>query len=331
VGGLLVALWPDDEKVCDAAAVTRKVLPSVVTVVVGGSDGTGGNDGSGGNGTGELVAEGGYVLTNHHVVAAVVDGRATATVHYSDGATSPATLVGADLATDLAVLKAEDGAEGRPLLPYGDSSDVRVGQPVVAIGAPLGLSNTVTAGIVSALGRYVPVPQDDDRTAHLLDSIQTDAAINPGNSGGPLVGCDGHLLGVNTAIATVPNSEGVGGGGSVGLGFAVPVTIAEPIAEQLVDNGSASHPVLGFGAHPATVAGSDEPVGLVVDEVQPGGPAAAAGLQVGDLVTEVDGDPARDTEQLVLLTLTHDAGDTVTFTVRRGDDTREVELALGEP
>ena len=156
--------------------------------------------------------------------------------------------MGADFTTDLAVIKAEDGADGRPLLPPGDSDGVRVGQPVVALGAPLGLSNTVTAGIVSALGRYVPIPADTGRVAHLLDAIQTDAAINPGNSGGPLVDCDGAQVGVNSAISTVPNSEGVGGGGSVGLGFAIPMSIAIPIADQLIESGQVDHPVLGLAA-----------------------------------------------------------------------------------
>lgn len=315
----------DDEAACRSAEVAETVLPSVVTVMVGSADG------SRGNGSGELIAEGGYLLTNEHVVTAAVDGPARLSVRYSDGTVSPAELVGVDQVTDLAVLRALDGAEGRPLLPYGEASELRVGQPVVALGAPLGLSDTVTAGIVSALGRYIPVPSEDRRTAHLLDSIQTDAAINPGNSGGPLVDCAGHLMGVNTVIATVPNSEGITGGGSVGLGFAVPATIAEPVAEDLIADGRVSHPVLGFAAHPVSEAGSSDPVGLLVTDVQADGPAARAGLRAGDVVLTIDGARARSADQLVLAALSREAGDTVALQVQRDGGTRDLEITLGSP
>jgi len=322
VGGLIVIASQDDEPTsCVATTVAREVLPSVVTIAVTEPSG------AGGNGTGALIRADGYILTNEHVIDAAVSGQASVTVHYSDGRTTSATVVGADFTTDLAVIKAEDGADGRPLLPTGDSDGVRVGQPVVALGAPLGLSNTVTAGIVSALGRYVPIPADTGRVAHLLDAIQTDAAINPGNSGGPLVDCDGAQVGVNSAISTVPNSEGVGGGGSVGLGFAIPMSIATPIADQLIESGQVAHPVLGLAAR--TVA--EEPTGLQVTAVAPGGPAAAAGLQVGDVITEIDGQAADNTEQLVLVSLRHEAGDGVPVTYTRDGETRTAELTLAAP
>ena len=325
VGGLIVIASEDQDDdeptACSATVVAREVLPSVVTIAVTEPSGTGGN------GTGALVRADGYILTNEHVIDAAVSGQATMTVHYSDGRTSPATVVGADFTTDLAVIKAEDGADGRPLLPMGDSDGVQVGQPVVALGAPLGLSNTVTAGIVSALGRYVPIPADTGRVAHLLDAIQTDAAINPGNSGGPLVNCDGAQVGVNAAISTVPNSEGVGGGGSVGLGFSIPMSIADPIAEQLIESGRVDHPVLGLAAR--TVA--EGPTGLQVTAVAPGGPAAAAGLRVGDVITEIDGQAADNTEQLVLVSLRHKAGDAVPVTYLRDGDSRTTELTLAAP
>jgi len=327
VGGLIVIASQDDEEPtgCPATAVAQDVLPSVVTIEV--TEPTGG----GGNGTGALVRADGYVLTNEHVIDAAVSGRAAITVRYSDGRTSPATVVGADLTTDLAVIKAEDGADGRPLLPRGDSDGVRVGQPVVALGAPLGLSNTVTAGIVSALGRYVPIPADTGRVAHLLDALQTDAAINPGNSGGPLVDCDGAQVGVNSAISTVPNSEGVGGGGSVGLGFAIPMSIADPIADELIENGRVAHPVLGLAARPVGDDPTRPPTGLAVTAIVPGGPAEQAGLRVGDVITEIDGQAADNTEQLVLVGLRHDAGDTVSVSYLRDGAERSAEVTLAAP
>ncbi|MFT3873232.1 MAG: trypsin-like peptidase domain-containing protein [Nocardioides sp.] len=312
-----------EDVVCRASRVADRVLPSVVTIAARGGAGSG-------TGTGLLIRDGGYLLTNEHVVSpAGEDGQLT--IRYHDGTSSPATLVGADFSTDLAVLKADDGAEGRPLMTYGDSDALHVGQPVVALGAPLGLSSTVTAGIVSALGRYVPIPSQERGTAHLLDAIQTDAAINPGNSGGPLVNCAGELIGVNTAIATVPNSAGVSGGGSVGLGFSVPVAVVAPIAEQLIETGNANHPVIGLAAHAVGSAGSTQPDGLLVTKVVSGGPAAQAGLRAGDLITEVDGRPARDTEQLVLATLTRGAGDTLSLTFVRAGAEQSAEVTLVAP
>ena len=199
---------------------------------------------------------------------------------------------------------------------------------MVALGAPLGLASTVTTGIVSALGRYVPVPASSGAVHHLLDAIQTDAAINPGNSGGPLVACDGAMVGVNSAIATVPNSEGVAGGGSVGLGFAIPVSVAVPIADQIITTGGANHPVIGLAAHPVEPSGS-VPSGLLTTDVPAGGPADQAGIGVGDVITEIDGDPARSADQLVLATLTRSAGDALSVTVVREGATHDLEVILG--
>ena len=321
LGGLVVDAAQEGGGGCNATSVAGDVLPSVVTVLVVGPDGTRSN------GTGALVRADGYVLTNEHVVSTAVDGGAEVTVQYSDGTESDAFVVGVDAATDLAVLRAEDGADGRPLLDPAPRA-VRVGQPVVALGAPLGLSNTVTAGIVSALGRYVPVPAGDGRVAHLLDAIQTDAAINPGNSGGPLVDCSGRQVGVNTAISTVPNSEGVGGGGSVGLGFAIPMSVAGPVADELIEHGRANHPVLGLAARVVAEDPERPPGGLEVTAVAPGGPAATAGLAPGDIITEIDGERAVSTEQLVLATLRHEAGDSIRVGYRRGGDTGTADITL---
>ena len=326
VGGLAVRaiVGPaSDVSACDVQWVADRVLPSVVTITAASASG------NAGTGTGEVVAAGGYVLTNQHVVSpAGSDGRLT--VQYSDGSHTDATLVGEDVATDLAVVKADDEAAGRPVIGLGSSADLRVGRPVVALGAPLGLSGTVTAGIVSALGRYVPVPTGSGQLHHLIDAIQTDAAINPGNSGGPLVDCDGAMIGVSSAIATVPDAAGVGGGGSVGLGFAIPVGVAGPIAHALITTGTANHPVVGLTAH--TVAGEGSgPSGLLVTEVAPGSPAADAGLRAQDVVVAINGSPARTTDDLVLATLTHTAGDTLSLTYLRDGTSRETELVLGEP
>ena len=314
------------EATCVAATVAQKVLPSVVTIL------TRSSEGAQGNGSGEIIRTGGYILTNDHVISSAADGGGV-TVVYSDGTSTPATIVGRDPATDLAVIKASDDADGRPLIAIGESGAVRVGQPVVALGAPLGLSSTVTAGIVSALDRYVPVPAGNGVTAHLIDAIQTDAAINPGNSGGALVNCAGDLVGVNSAIATVPNAAGHSGGGSVGLGFAIPVDLAEPLAEQLIANGHANHPSFGLQAQtiPNVSGEGAASSGLFVTAVDPGGPAERAGIRVGDVITMIDGQPAAGVADLEKAALTRQAGDTVPITYTRDGQstTTDVTLATG--
>ncbi len=200
---------------------------------------------------------------------------------------------------------------------------------MVALGAPLGLFSTVTTGVVSALDRYVPVPAGDGVTAHLLDAVQTDASINPGNSGGALVDCAGDLVGVNTAIATVPNAAGHSGGGSVGLGFAIPVDLAEPLAEQLISTGHVNHPTFGLQAQSIPqVEGA--PAGLFVTVVDPGGPADSAGIQAGDVISEVEGQPAATVAVLEKAALTRQAGDTVEITYVRDGKTTTTNVALGD-
>ncbi len=327
-GGLIGAVTVSgmssmDERVCRSTTVADRTLPSVVTVLTAGSSGSG-------NGTGQLIRSGGYVLTNDHVISSVASGGALA-IQYSDGTRSAATIVGRDPATDLAVLKAADGAKDRPLIRIGSSESLRIGQPVVALGAPLGLSSTVTTGIVSALGRLVSVPSATGPAAHLIDAIQTDAAINPGNSGGPLVDCGGALVGINTAIAVVPTPQG-GGGGNVGVGFSIPVDLATPIADQLITKGRAAHPDLGLSAQPLFVnSAAGGPRGLFVTEVDPGGPAEKAGIQVGDVIIEIAGEPARSVEQLVVKTLTMNVGDTVPVSVWREGKRINAGIVLGEP
>ena len=192
---------------CPVTSVADQVVPSVVTIAASGPGGDG-------TGSGEVIRSGGYMLTNNHVIWIAASGGSIE-ILFSDGQTAPATITGRDPQTDLAVLK---------VISLGSSS-VKVGQPVVAIGAPLGLSGTVTSGIVSALDRTVQVPGENNRSALLVSAVQTDASINPGNSGGALVNCEGQLVGVPTAGATVPDS----GGGSIGLGFAIPADLAKSI------------------------------------------------------------------------------------------------------
>jgi putative serine protease PepD len=327
VGGLLVrgstsnSSSSTDGVVCRTTSVADAVLPSVVTIDAHGPDG------ESGTGSGELIRDGGYVLTNQHVVGPA-GSHGKLTVRYSDGTGSKAVLVGEDVTTDLAVIRTDDRAEGRPLIDTGSSSELRVGSHVVALGAPLGLVSTVTTGIVSALGRYVPVPTETGKTHHLVDAIQTDASINPGNSGGPLVDCAGYMVGVNSAIITVPNAEGVSGGGSVGLGFAIPVGIAKPIAGELIRTGRANHPVLGLAAQPLPSADGAPAPGLFVTQVLRGGPAALAGMLPGDVITEIAGAPAQSPDQLVVVTLGRSPGDVVSITYRREDASHTVDIAL---
>jgi putative serine protease PepD len=307
--------------VCDAERVARDVLPTIVTIGVSAADG------SGGTGSGEVITSDGYILTNNHVIAPAAEG-ADIVVLYSDGTSHPAKLVGRSERADVAVVKVD--ATGLPVIQQGNSAALKVGQPVVALGAPLGLSSTVTTGVVSALGRTVPVAGDGDRNAVLADAIQTDASINPGNSGGALVDCDGRLVGVNSAIATVPGANGVAGGGSVGIGFAIPETVAIPIAEQIIKTGNVTYPTFGIGVTPIQPgAQGSEQTGLYVQSVTPGGPAAQAGIQEGDIITKVDGKPVASIDDLTAIQLTSKPGDTVEVTYDRDGETQRTTVTLG--
>jgi putative serine protease PepD len=311
---------------CDAVGVANAVLPTIVTINVAAPDGSG-------VGSGEIVRNDGYIVTNNHVISAAADGGQI-TVTFSNGHTEEAKLVGRDPRSDLAVLKVSATSD-LPVIGIGNSEKIAVGQPVVALGAPLGLSSTVTGGIVSALGRNVPVPSDNGETTVLAGAIQTDAAINPGNSGGALVDCRGDMLGVNTAIATVPNAEGTGGGGSVGIGFAVPVNFAMQIADDLIAHGEVSYAYFGVEVTPIPQAVADRwgiEDGLYVQTVDPAGSAAKAGLKQGDIITEIDGQPATNPDVLTHVVLTKKAGDTVKITyVRDGTEHTVAATLVGQP
>jgi len=325
-GGVVVHQTSSSVRVsgCSASTIADAVLPSVVTIAVR-------NGASSGSGSGETLHANGYILTNDHVIAAGANGGVI-TVVFSSGRQEQAALVGRSTRLDLAVLRVTS-ADRLPTIALGRAEQLRVGQPVVALGAPLGLSGTVTAGIVSALGRDVPVPADNGKTALLPGAIQTDAAINPGNSGGPLVDCAGKLIGVNTAIATVPNEAGQSGGGSVGIGFAIPVDLATTVADQIIATGTFSGPYFGVStqAIPAAVAARfGVPGGLFVQAVANAGPAAKGGLQVGDIITHVAGQTTDLPDSLFTITVTKKPGDRVEVAYLRGGQNSTTSVTLAE-
>jgi putative serine protease PepD len=241
---------------CPVTSVADQVVPSVVTISATAPGG------GGGTGSGEVIRSSGYILTNNHVISVAATSGGSVEVLFADGKTVSATITGRDPQTDLAVLKVQSSDDSK-VISLGSSSSVKVGQPVVAIGAPLGLSGTATSGIVSALDRTVEVPGENDRSALLVSAVQTDASINPGNSGGALVNCEGQLIGVPTAGATVPNS----GGGSIGLGFAIPVDLAKSVADEIIATGRVTHAFFGLQTAPIPPAAAEQaglPEGLYV-------------------------------------------------------------------
>ncbi len=309
---------------CAVTQVADQVVPSVVTISVEGPGGAG-------TGSGEVIRSDGYILTNNHVIAAAASGGSVQ-VQFSDGKTAPATITGRDPQTDLAVLKVND-TQNLSVLSMGSSSSLQVGQPVVVIGAPLGLSGTVTSGIVSALDRTIQVPGEGNSSALLVSAVQTDAAINPGNSGGSMVNCAGQLVGIPTAGATVPTASGeASSGGSIGLGFAIPVDLAQTISDEIIATGTVTHAYFGVSAlpiPPAAAAAAGVPEGLYVKAVVPGGPAAQAGLRPGDVITTINGAPATTTTQLQELTLTKKPGDTVQLGYYRNGTQATATVTLG--
>jgi S1-C subfamily serine protease len=293
--------------------IAARVTPAVVSIEVRVGQ-------AGATGSGVVVeADDGYIVTNNHVVSGA-DGIEGAEIRavFSDGSGSAARIVGRDPASDIAVLKVEKPA----LVPaqLGDSADVVVGDPVVAIGSPLGLAGTVTTGIVSALERPVRLSGEGSDTNAVISAVQTDAPINPGNSGGALVDATGAVIGINTAIASV-------GGGSVGLGFAIPIDTVRDIAEQLISTGRAVHAALGVNARSVTDGTRD---GALVLNVEPGSAAAKAGIREQDVVIEVEGKAVGSSEELVVAVDSHDPGDTVTVEIVRDGSSREVEATLDE-
>lgn len=316
-------MMPESGQPASVAAIAQAVLPSVVFISVQSSEGSG-------VGSGFVVREDGYIVTNAHVIAGANDGEVT--VRFDDGDSFPAEVVGTDTAYDIAVLKVD--ADGLPALAFGDSSALQVGESVVAVGAPLGLDSTVTLGIVSALER--PVSTGQGANASFINAIQTDAAINPGNSGGPLVDLRGRVIGVNSALAQIPESAVTGPVGNIGLGFAIPAQQAEYTAQQLIDTGTSDYPVIGvlvdtsYSGPGARVLPEDtENLEEGTEIIAPGGAAEEAGIQPGDILLSVDGRPIEDSQQLIVVLRSYRVGDTVEIVVRNGDgDERTVSMTL---
>jgi putative serine protease PepD len=308
--------------VCDVTSIAAQDLPSVVTISAKGSGGAG-------TGSGEVINSDGYIMTNNHVIAIAAHGGSVQ-VEFSDGATAPATITGRDPLTDLAVLKVSTSHALRPIA-MGSSSSVEVGQGVVVLGAPLGLSNTVTSGIVSALDRTIQVPAENDSTALLVSAVQTDAAINPGNSGGAMVNCSGQLIGVPTAGATVPSSSGESSGGSIGLGFAIPVDLAKTVTSEIISTGRVTHAFFGISTlpTPSTATEGQTVQGLFVRQVVAGGPSAVAGLLAGDVITKINGAPATSNVQIQEITLTQKPGTKVAVDYSRNGKSASTTVTLG--
>ncbi|MGH3773494.1 MAG: S1C family serine protease [Pseudonocardiaceae bacterium] len=294
--------------------VAQKVTPSVVQLRVHGAQ-------MADEGSGIVLSSDGLILTNNHVVEPAAT-RGAVDVVLQDGRTVSAQIVGRAPSFDLAVVRAD--ASGLTPAQLGNSSTVRVGQQVVAIGSPLGLSGTVTSGIISALDRPVRAGGEGSGQETVLDAIQTDAAINPGNSGGPLTDMQGRVIAINAAIASL--SFGNGQAGSIGLGFAIPIDQARRIANDLVHNGQATQAVLGV----SVPAGRPEAGAAMVVGVTPGSAAAAAGIQTGEMITKV-GDRLIDSgDALIAAIRSYPPGSQVTITVKNSAGTsRQVQATLG--
>jgi len=292
------------------AGVAERVLPSVVTVRVAG----------GGNfsvGSGFVVTGDGYVITNDHVVAASSE---RVTVTFTDGAVAAAEVVGSEPESDLAVIRINGGRTLTPV-EFGDSDAIAVGDPVLAFGSPLALANTVTSGIVSAVDRTMRAGEPGGPVRYYA-AIQTDAAVNQGNSGGPLVDGAGRVIGVNSVIKSLANSEDEAG--NIGLAFAIPINQAKRVAQEIIDTGKARRTVFG-----AQVEGSTLPSGGVrLSTVEENGPAGAAGLRAGDVVTKLDGRVLEESADLIALVRKYPPGEVVTVEYRRGSEQRKASVTL---
>ncbi|MGY1550930.1 S1C family serine protease [Microbacterium sp. A588] len=336
----------------ETTAIATKVLPSVVTIEAAGQS-------ESGSGSGVILSEDGYVLTNTHVVTlGGASGDAAIRVTTSDGHLYDASIVGTDPIYDLAVIKLEDAEDLSPIA-FTDSSEINVGSTAVAVGAPLGLSNSVTTGIVSALNRSIQIassalPESADQDAPEEESgqdspfqfdlpgttqrgatqnisisvIQTDAAINPGNSGGALVDSEGKLIGINVAIATAGGSGGEAG--SIGVGFAIPSNIAQRVADEIIENGAATHGLLGATVQDASSVEDADVAGAYIVDVSPDGGAAAAGLKKGDIVTKFNGFPVSGATDLTAQVRGAAAGSEATVSYVRNGKSFEADVTLGE-
>ncbi|WP_050502501.1 trypsin-like peptidase domain-containing protein [Streptomyces monomycini] len=311
------------------AGIAQAALPSVVTLHVRGNS-------EQGTGTGFVLDKQGHILTNNHVVEPAGTGGEIS-VSFSGGQTAKAKVIGRDGGYDLAVVQVQ-GVSGLRPLALGDSDSVRVGDPVVAIGAPYDLANTVTAGIISAKQRPITAggKKGDGSDISYVDALQTDAPINPGNSGGPLVDSRARVIGINSAIRAAGSSggglDGGGQGGSIGLGFAIPINQGKWVAEQLINKGKVLHPVIGvtlemeYAGDGARVSSKSKDGGV---PVTPGGPGDKAGIKPRDVITKVDGQPVHSGEELIIKIRSHRPGDRLTLTLRRDGKEQTAQLTLG--
>ncbi|WP_329282723.1 S1C family serine protease [Streptomyces sp. NBC_00691] len=322
----------DTDRAPDSVAgIAASALPGVVTLHVKGG-------GSSGTGTGFVLDTKGHILTNNHVVDGAQSSR-DISVTFSSGETARAKVVGKDTGYDLAVVQVT-GVSGLKPLPLGNSDNVRVGDPVVAIGAPFDLSNTVTSGIISAKERPITAggEKGDGSDISYVDALQTDAPINPGNSGGPLLDAKGRVIGINSAIRAAGGGSGEGEGGSasqpgsIGLGFAIPINQGKRVAEELINTGKATHPVIGVSLD-MQYNGDGARVGEKGKDgsasVTPGGPAATAGLRPGDVITKVDGQRVHNGEELIVKIRAHRPGDRLELTLTRDGKELTKTLTLG--
>ena len=301
------------------AAVAQELLPSTVQI----SAEFEGQEG-GATGSGFVLDRQGHFITNNHVVEDAAENDGPIEIVDHEGNRYDASVVGRSPTYDLAVLYSEDATDLKPAA-LGASRQLRVGDGVVAIGSPLGLSSTVTAGIVSALNRPVTTGQTGDDSSY-INAVQTDAAINPGNSGGPLVNLVGQVVGVNSAIATNGGGTVDGDAGNIGVGFAIPVEQVKVTADQILRTGEASFPVIGAKVQ---TGGVDDGSGAEIDEVLKDTPAEDAGLRKGDVVIEVDGERVVDGIALIVAIRSHQPGETVEFTFVRDGDEQTTEITLG--
>jgi putative serine protease PepD len=292
------------------AGVAERVLPSVVTVRVHSLGGTS-------EGSGFVVSADGHIVTNDHVVA---EGPGKATVIFNDGSSAPGTVVGQDPESDLAVIKVTK--TGLKPVEFGDSDALAVGDPVLAMGSPLSLANTVTAGIVSALDRTMQAGEPGGPTRYYA-AIQTDAAVNHGNSGGPLVDAGGRVVGVNSTIKSLV-ADGQEAG-NIGLAFAIPINQAKRVTQDIIGTGKARRTVIGAQVGGTGAAGG---TGVRLNSVEPAGPAAAAGLKAGDVVLRLNGHPTNEPTDLVALVRKYAPGSVVTVDYRRGSARQSASVTL---
>uniref|UniRef100_A0AAU2V5G6 Trypsin-like peptidase domain-containing protein n=1 Tax=Streptomyces sp. NBC_00003 TaxID=2903608 RepID=A0AAU2V5G6_9ACTN len=317
------------------AGVAAKSLPSVVTIDAQGSDG------EGGTGTGFIYDKEGHILTNNHVVASAASGGGKLSATFSNGKKYEAEVVGRAQGYDVAVVKLKNAPADLKPLSLGDSDKVAVGDSTIAIGAPFGLSNTVTTGIISAKNRPVASSDGQNSKSSYMSALQTDASINPGNSGGPLINSAGAVIGINSAI----QSAGTGGmgqsqAGSIGLGFAIPINQAKNVAEQLIKTGQPVYPVIGasVGIQQGSGPGTGSTDGAQISQqgnasqqpITPGGPADKAGLKPGDVITKFGDMPIDSGPTLISEIWTHKPGDQVPLTFKRGGKETTVTITLGE-